>query len=94
MNNDTDLPTQIPTIAFTALHPLVLLLSFLYMQFYKKRRGREGRVALRGEDEVLHSDRRRQQNGEPEEGSGNPDATGNSIQRHGAREVDVEELWG
>lgn len=91
-------PVYIPTIVFTVLHPLALFLSLIYVQIYgNQTRGREGHVALRGEDDALHHnpDGHQQQNGEREEGNENRDANGNDgTQRHGAREVDVEALWG
>jgi hypothetical protein len=86
---------------FTALHPLALVLSLLYVQFYGKQQthDRDGheRVALRGEDEALHhgdSGRHGQQNGELQEGSETLDSTRSECaQRRTAREVDVEALW-
>jgi hypothetical protein len=71
-------------MTFTALHPLALVLSILYVQLYGKQqtRGRDenGRVVLRGEDEALHRSN--------SNGNGNQDAQGRT-----AREVDVEALW-
>jgi len=80
------LPVYVPTIVFTILHPLALLLALVYVQFYAKER-RRGHVALHGEDEALHSDR---QNGPA--GGGGGDGEQREEQRE-AREVD-EATWG
>ncbi|THV05795.1 hypothetical protein K435DRAFT_744734 [Dendrothele bispora CBS 962.96] len=80
-------PVFITAILFTILHPLSLIASTLYY-FFKQRR-QQGRVVLQG-DEQEHPGLYRTTTSNTNRGG----TQVNGGEARGAREVDVEGLWG